>query len=112
MISIMIAALAVQTAEANSAPSYAEALAAGKEVIGRVKTSLTVADQHLTGCSITASSRNASIDQYVCDATRYCFDQQPRDSNKRQQCVDAKLDELAKRIAVAASTQRKSGTTQ
>jgi hypothetical protein len=105
MISIAVAAIAIQGAASASAPTYDDALVAAKEVIARVKISVVVADDRLVGCNITATSWNPIVDKYACSATRFCFDQHPRDPGKEQQCVASKLDQLANQLAVAATSK-------
>src|SRR5438309_2782208 len=105
MISIVAAAIAIQGAASASPLTHKDALVAANEVIARVKISVVVADDHLVGCNITASSWNPVVDRSVCDATRFCFDQHPRDAAKEQQCVASKLDHLANRLAVDASSK-------
>jgi hypothetical protein len=110
VISFLLAAIAVQGAASANSPTYDAALAAAKQVIARVKISVVVAGNHLAGCNITATSWDPVVDGSVCAATRFCFDHHPRDAGKEEQCIASKLDELADRLAVAASLKSTGGT--
>ena len=97
MMSIMLAVLlgAMQGATPTSAAPQSPS-----EMANATKFDVTYDGDRVTACTITATSWNAQVDRYVCDAARFCGNHY-KNANQRAACLATKREELSVLIAKA-----------
>jgi len=95
IVSILMGAFlgAMQTAAAGSAVPQSPT-----EIANATKFDVIYDGNRVRACTVTATSWNAQVDRYFCDAARFCGDHF-KTTDQRAACLATKRQELADQIA-------------